>query len=166
MCLGWMFQSLNNSGYPFHYIPNISAPYKVSSWFSSSTLSSFIVIVCAHLSIYWCVMFIFVVNKMCLDWMFQLWISISLLTLHLSSLQCLVVIQLVDIVVIWCHCVLTNPFIDAYWCCKWNVSRLDVPKSRQLWISWFSSSTLSLFIVIVCTHNTYPFIDAYCLLVL
>ena len=44
----------------------------------------------------------------------QLWISISLLTLHLSSLQGLVVIQLVDVVVIHCHCEHTFPFIDAY----------------------------------------------------
>ena len=43
----------------------------------------------------------------------QLWISISLLTLHLSSLQGLVVIQLVDVVVIRCHCVHTYPSIDA-----------------------------------------------------
>ena len=49
MCLGWMFQSLDNFGYPFHYLPYISAPYKVSSWFSSSTLSSFVVIVCTHI---------------------------------------------------------------------------------------------------------------------
>ena len=123
MCLDWMFQSLDNFGYPFHYLPYISAPYNVSSWFSLSTLSSFDVIVCSQIHL---LMRIGVANEMCLGWMFQSQDNFGFRDsarrrCHYLLLLCAHIIHIHLLMLI------------VYWCCKWNVSGLDVPKLIQLW---------------------------------